>query len=75
MAPTGPNRGKAEVWIDGAKAATVDLYSPANQARKMVFTKSWASSKGHTLEVRVLGTKNAASSGKRIDVDAFVALR
>ena len=43
--------------------------------RQMVFTKSWSSSASHTLEVRVLGTKNASSSGKRVDVDAFVALR
>ena len=41
----------------------------------MVFTKSWDSSTSHTLEIRVLGTKNAASSGKRVDVYAFVALR
>jgi hypothetical protein len=29
---------------------------------------------GHTVEVRVLGTKNASSSGTRVDVDAFVVL-
>ena len=75
VAPTGPNRGKAEVWIDGVKAATVDLYSPAAEARKMVFTRGWPTSGNHTLQVRVLGTKNAASTGKRVDVDAFVALR
>jgi hypothetical protein len=75
IAPKGPNRGKAEVWVDGAKAATIDLYSPTSTARQMVYTKSWSSSASHTLEVRVLGTKNASSTGKRVDVDAFVALR
>jgi Tol biopolymer transport system component len=77
VASTGPNRGKAEVWVDGVKAATVDLYAPTAQPRKMVFVKAWATtpSANHTLEVRALGTKNAASSGKRVDVDAFVALR
>jgi hypothetical protein len=41
----------------------------------MVFTKKWTTSGNHVLEVRVLGTKNAASAGKQVDVDAFVALR
>jgi hypothetical protein len=70
------NRGKAEVWLDGVKLATVDLYSPALQARRVVFSQGGLDpTKVHTLEVRVLGTKNAASSGKRVDVDAFIALR
>jgi hypothetical protein len=54
---------------------TVYLYSSSTQARKVVFSKSWTSSGNDTLEVQVLGTKNVASSGKRVDVDAFVTLR
>jgi Tol biopolymer transport system component len=70
------NRGKAEVWLDGVKVATVDLYSATTQTRRVVYSKGGLDpSKSHTLEVRVLGTKNAASSGKRVDVDAFLALR
>ena len=75
VAPKGPGHGMAEVWVDGAKAATVDLYAPSEEPQAAVFSKSWASSGTHTVEVRVLGTKNAASSGKRVSVDAFVALR
>jgi hypothetical protein len=75
VASTGSNRGKAEVWVDGVKVKTVDLYSATAQPRKMVFTKAWSTSANHTLEVRALGTKNAASTGTRVDVDAFVALR
>jgi hypothetical protein len=75
-APRGTNKGKAEVWIDGVKVATVDLYASTTQERKVVFTKSWSTSGSHTLEVRpTSSTKNAATSGKRVDVDAFVALR
>jgi hypothetical protein len=29
----------------------------------------------HTLEVQVLGAKNATSNGKNVDVDAFVVSR
>jgi hypothetical protein len=75
VASTGSNRGKAEVRVDGVKAQTVDLYSSSAQPRKMVFTKAWFTSANHTLEVRALGIKNAASTGTRVDVDAFVALR
>jgi hypothetical protein len=62
------------VWLDGTKVATVDLYSSTAQSRVMVFTRSWATPGAHTLEVRVLGTKNAASGGTRVDIDAFVTL-
>ena len=76
VAPRNTNRGKADVYLDGSKAATIDLYAASGQSRKVVFTKAGLdASVTHTLEVRVLGSKNAASSGKRVDVDAFVALR
>lgn len=75
VAPKGPDRGKAEVWVDGVKVKTVDLYASAAQPRKAVYTQSWGVPGSHTLEVRVLGTKRASSSGTRADVDAFVALR
>jgi hypothetical protein len=76
VAPTSSNRGKADVYLDGTRVATVDLYSSSGQTRKVVFTRAGLDpSVSHTLEVRVLGTKNAASKGKRVDVDAFVVLR
>jgi hypothetical protein len=75
VAPKDVNRGRAEVWVDGVKKKTIDLYSSAAQPRRAVYTQSWSTSGTHTLEVRVLGTKNTASSGTRVDVDAFVVLR
>ena len=75
VATKGPNRGMAEVWLDGAKVATVDLYSATAQARRVVFASNGLSTVDtYMLEVRVLGTKNASSSGTRVDVDAFVVL-
>jgi hypothetical protein len=73
VAPKAADRGKAEVWVDGALANTVDLYAASLQARKSVFVANGLDpAASHTLEVRVLETKNAASSGTRVDVDAFV---
>ncbi len=72
VAPKSSGRGKAEVWLDGAKVATVDLYSSTALARRIVFTRgSLSPSVTHTLEVRVLGT----SGRPRVDVDAFVTQR
>ena len=69
------NRGKAEVWVDGVKVTTVDLYASSSQLRRVVFAKSWSTSGSHTLEVRVLGDKSWSSGGTRVDVDAFSVLR
>jgi hypothetical protein len=67
----GPDRGKAAVYIDGVKKATIDLYSATTKLRQVVYTIAFGSAASHTIEVRVLGTKNAASSGRRVDLDAF----
>ncbi len=76
VAPRSSTRGKAEVWLDGKKVATVDLYSATAQARKVVYAaNNLDPSVTHTLTVKVLGTKNASSSGTRVDVDAFAVLR
>src|SRR5215218_632032 len=75
VATKNADRGKATVWIDGVKVSTVDLYSSVEKPRTMVFTQNDLDpSQTHTLEVRVSGNKNAASSGTRVDVDAFVVL-
>jgi hypothetical protein len=75
VAPKGSDRGKAEAWVDGVKAKDVDLYASGSQSRKVVFTKNALSaSQAHAIEARVLGQKNASSSGTRVDVDAFVVL-
>jgi hypothetical protein len=72
----GIDRGMAEVYLDGVKVSTVDLYSDPGQPRKVVFAKKDLDpTVEHTLEVRALGTQNSASSGKRVDLDAFVVLR
>ncbi len=76
VAPTNRNRSQADVYLDGTKVAAVDLYSASGTSRTVVFSKAGLDpSVTHTLKVRVLGTKNAASTGEGVDVDAFVVLR
>ena len=72
----GPNMGKATVSVDGVVVSTVNLYKSTTQYRKIIFSQSGLDpTVSHTIAVQVLGTKKAASSGTRVDVDAFVVLR
>ncbi len=55
---------------------TIDLYAASEQPRRVIYSASSLDpSVPHTMQVRVLGTKRAVSTGTRVDVDAFVALR
>jgi hypothetical protein len=71
----GPNRGIAQVWLDGSLVATVDLYSPTKQFRRVVWAADFATPGSHTVVLRATGTKRAASSGKRVDLDAFLVMQ
>lgn len=74
MAVEGPNRGRAEVWVDGVRVPTVDLYGDMVKAREVVFRRDFGERGTHSLEVRPLGSADARSTGTRIDVDAFLVL-
>ena len=63
------------MWLDGVKVATIDLYAASQTTRSMVYVKNGLTNTTHRLEIRVLGTKNTASSGTRVDIDAFIVLR
>jgi hypothetical protein len=66
----GPTRGSADVYVDGVKKATVNLYAAANSARQIVFAANWTWNGSHTIKIVCLGTAGHA----RVDVDAFVRL-
>lgn len=67
----GPMYGMAAVYLDGVKQAVYDLYSPAPIQWQAPIAFSGLTAGEHTLEIRVLGKKNAASSGMMVIVDAF----
>jgi hypothetical protein len=72
IASKGPDQGIAEIFIDGVSLGLVDLYAAAGTSQKMVFRKSGLSeSVGHTITILPTGTKNPASSGASINIDAF----
>ncbi len=76
ISTSGSNYGRAEVWLDGARVASLDLYNTSSQPARMVFSRNGLNATTtHRLEIRVLGSKNGNSAGTRIDVDAFISIR
>ena len=71
VAPTGPLRGAARVFIDGRAAGRFDLNASSSHERRLVWSHSWSKLAGHDLRVQVLGVKGHP----RVDLDAFVILR
>jgi hypothetical protein len=67
----GPKRGIAEVWLDGARVATLDLYAAAKQTRMVAWAASFPAGT-HVLEIRPKGTRNPLSASNRVDIDAFL---
>jgi hypothetical protein len=71
VAPRGPLRGWAQVYVDGQYVQVVSLYSRTSVARRVAFVYRWATPGAHTLKIRVYGTPGRP----RIDVDAFIVIR
>lgn len=72
VAATGPKRGKAKVYLDGALVATVSLQSATDQPRTVVFAADGLSpAVQHKLRIV---TKSPAGR-PRVDVDGFLTLR
>lgn len=74
VATYSPNRGRAEVLLDGVSCGVVDLYNSAVSARRILFNRAVAAG-SHTLVIKVLGTRTASSASTYVDVDAFVTVR
>ena len=76
ISTTGPDRGMANVSIDGGPAQIVDLYSPTQRTAQVVFrTDNLSAVNGHTIKVTVLTARNSSSTGNKVDIDAYLGLR
>ena len=68
VAPTGPNMGIANVYLDGVFAGAVDLYAATAAAADVVFTSADLGDGTHTARVVCTGDKNPSSTGTAIAV-------
>ena len=67
-AVTGPDRGRAAVYIDGALFNTVDLYAPA-RTFGVLEPITGLTPGPHILRIVATGTSRAASSGTLVSID------
>ena len=67
----GPQAGRARVFLDGTRVATVDAYAPAEQLQAVLFTRTGLTAAPHTLAIEVTGGKHANATANYIVVDAF----
>jgi len=74
MSTLGRDRGQLTISVDGGASQTIDLYSASANPTRAVIVASVAGlpAGSHTVTVNVLATRNTASSGTRVDVDAFI---
>jgi hypothetical protein len=72
----GPDRGKAQIQIDGQTVATIDLYSPTQTASQVVWSiNGLAPNVNHSIQIVSTGTRNSAASAAKVDYDAILALK
>jgi sugar lactone lactonase YvrE len=72
LAHRQPDAGTSDVYLDGAKVATVDLYSATKVFKQTVFERSGLAAGAHAIRVVRTGAKNSAATGTLHSLDAFV---
>jgi hypothetical protein len=70
VAPMGPTRGYARIYVDGVRIATVSLYRSSLSSRRIVWVGTFPTMTKRLIEVRVI----RATGRPRVDVDAIVSL-
>ncbi len=69
----GPGFGLMDVFANGVKVSTVDMYDPVLKPKTEVF-RAEALSGTQQIELRYTGSKNAASTGAAVNLDAIEVL-
>jgi hypothetical protein len=68
IAPVGPTRGTARVYVDGVYKTTLSFRASSGKSRMVMYSTSFATLGTHSIELRLTSTK-------RVDLDAFAVLR
>ncbi|MFD3729055.1 beta-galactosidase [Streptomyces sp. NPDC058671] len=64
------NHGIADVYLDGAKVASIDGYGTPEVKDKVLFSRDGLQAGEHELKIVVTGAKNPAAIGTFVSVDA-----
>jgi N-acetylmuramoyl-L-alanine amidase-like protein len=65
------SRGQVKVYLDGAYVTTVDTHAASTAYRRVIWSRTFASSGSHTIKLVVVGT----AGHPRVDLDAFLVLK
>lgn len=65
------DRGKLEITIDGVSCGEVDTYASPTERQSVAFSKKDLAQGEHTIVIKATNTKNASSSGTKIEIDAI----
>ncbi|MCI0158804.1 alpha-galactosidase [Leifsonia shinshuensis] len=71
IGPKNIDCGIADVYLDGVKVATVDLYATSWLKQQTLYSAGPFADGAHTLTIVNTGTKNAAGIGILVPIDAF----
>ncbi|HEU0243287.1 MAG TPA: hypothetical protein VFQ75_05235, partial [Candidatus Limnocylindrales bacterium] len=71
IARRGPDRGRAAVYVNGTKVATIDLWAPTYRGQVVAWLGTWPTAASRRVTVVVSGTHGRP----RVDVDGFITLR
>jgi hypothetical protein len=67
----GKSYGKAAVYIDGVKKATIDLYRSSTAYKQKLWSSTTLSNGLHTIKIVALGKKRTAATGYNVSFDYF----
>ncbi|WP_433887513.1 beta-galactosidase [Streptomyces sp. CA-111067] len=65
------NHGTADVYLDGTKVKTVDLYAANKQNQYVAYQASGLPAGPHTLKIVATGSGNSAATGQFVTIDAI----
>ena len=68
VAPVGPTRGSAAIYIDGTYRGTLSFRARSGLSRDVAYAALFPTLATHTIELRLVGNG-------RVDLDAFLILR
>jgi len=65
------NHGIADVYLDGAKVATVDGYGASKATQQVFYAADGLANTTHTVRIVVTGQQNPSASGRFVVIDAI----
>ena len=70
----GPDKGKADVYIDGELVGRINLYDPYRKEGSLLYRGTNFSQSNHDIRIEIVKEKSAASLGRYIEIGSAKAI-